>query len=78
MPKITLKDGVLSSDSYVKATRQYTCGKGTVSELTLDMPAGLTVQGAISVNAHCHCCGEKVEIPTGKHSVNSDGVLLTE
>ncbi|VVP44795.1 hypothetical protein PS880_05037 [Pseudomonas fluorescens] len=34
MPKFTLKDGVLSADSYVKATRQYTCGKGTVSELT--------------------------------------------
>ncbi|SOB53865.1 hypothetical protein [Pseudomonas lundensis] len=78
MPKFTFKDGVLSSDSYVKATRQYTCGKGTVSELTLDMPEGLTVQGAINVNAQCPCCGEKVVIPTGKHSVNSDGVLVTE
>lgn len=78
MPTITLKDGVLSSDSYVKATRQYICEKGTVSEVSLDMPAGLIVQGAITVNVQCPCCGENVVIPTGRHSVNSDGVLVTE
>lgn len=78
MPTYTIKDGALSADSYVKARRQYTCGKGTISELTLDMPAGLTVQGAITVEAQCPCCGEEVAIPTGKHSVNSDGVLVTE
>lgn len=78
MPEFTFEDGKLSSNSYVKATRQYTCGKGTVSQLTLDMPEGLTVHGAITVNAQCPCCGEKVVIPTGKHSVNCDGVLVTE
>lgn len=78
MPTYEIKDGVLSANSYVKATRQYTCKKGTGSVVTLDMPEGLTVQGAISVNAQCPCCGEKVEIPTGTHRVNSDGVLITE
>jgi len=78
MPRITIKDGVLSAESYVTATRQYTCGKGTKSTLTLNMPEGVTVNGAINVDTQCPCCGEKVVIPTGKHSVNSEGVLVTE
>ena len=78
MPKITIKDGVLTAESYVEAKRQYTCQKGTVSTLTLTLPEGVTFQGAINVNAQCPCCGEQVVIPTGKHSINSDGILISE
>jgi hypothetical protein len=78
MAKFTIKDGNLTAETYVKATRPYTCSKGTDSTLNLDWPEGLTLNGAISVNSKCPCCDEPVAIPTGKHSVNSEGVLVTE
>lgn len=77
MPEITLKDGVLSSKSYVKVTRAYRCQKGSEMTLSMDWPEGVTIRGPISVtNAKCPCCGEKVEIPHGEHSV-VNGVLVT-
>lgn len=78
MPEITLtKDGVLTSKTYVKATRDYTCQKGTSLTITLDWPEGVTVKGPINVtNLKCPCCDEPVAIPKGEHSV-VDGVLVT-
>jgi hypothetical protein len=78
MPKIYFKDGVLTAESYVKVTRQYTCKKGTTSTITLELPEGVTYQGTISMNLQCPCCGEQVAIPAGKHSINSEGVLVSE
>jgi hypothetical protein len=79
VPKIQIKDGVITPESYVKVTGQYTCSKGTVNNLTLDWPEGVIVNGAITLkNIQCPCCAEPIVIPTGKHFVNTDGVLVSE
>lgn len=80
MPQIQLKDGALSSASYVKATGRYTCPKGTVTEFTLSWPEGLiaNVTENLSVgNVQCTCCGVTATFPAGKHYVK-DGVLVHE
>jgi len=77
MPEISIVDGVMTSKTYVTATRPYTCAKGTSLTLTLDWPEGVTVDAPISItNMKCPCCNEPVEIPRGSHSV-VDGVLVT-
>ncbi|AJY65954.1 hypothetical protein B7760_00483 [Burkholderia glumae] len=38
MPTFKFIDGVLTPESFVKATLKYTCAKGSVSIITLDWP----------------------------------------
>lgn len=78
MPKIQFKDGNLTSDSYVKATGEYTCPSGTVTRFTMDWPEGVNMNGALNLqNLQCSCCGVTASFPTGEHYVK-DGALVHE
>lgn len=78
MPKTQIKDGVLSSETFVKATGQYTCPKGTITQFVLDWPEGATFNTQLAINnVKCSCCGEIAVLPTGKFYVK-DGVLISE
>jgi hypothetical protein len=78
MPTLQIKDGVVSSETYVKATAQYTCPKGSLVNFTIDWPEGVTMNTTLKVeNVKCPCCGEAAEFPAGKYYVK-DGALVRE
>lgn len=77
MPSFSIKDGVLTAGSYVKARTSYTCKKGTTSTVTFEFPEGMTLNSKLGFNTKCGCCGEAVELPMGKHSINSAGELVS-
>ena len=76
MPEITLKDGHLSAVSYVQCTRAFECQCGHNLTITMDLPEGVTYNGAITVDANCPLCNEQVVIAKGLHYIE-DYKLLT-
>jgi hypothetical protein len=77
MPTITLKDGVLSAETYVQVTREHQCNCGESLTLTLNMPEGVTFNSQITVNKDCPTCGDPIVIPRGEHYIE-DYKLLTK
>ena len=76
MPKITLKDGNISSDVYVQVSRDHICTCGEKFSLTLNMPEGVTYNGKINVtNVACPKCGEPVVLPEGHHYIENYKLL---
>ncbi len=75
MPKMTLKDGVLTAEVYVQVTRDYVCSCGQNITVTLDWPEGLTVNGPVNINKNCPACNEAIVIPAGKHYIENYKLL---
>lgn len=76
MPKITLKDGVLSAEVYVQVTRDHTCPCGASFTITMDMPEGVSYNGKINVtNVTCPKCGGPVILPDGHHYIENYKLL---
>lgn len=78
MPTITIKDGKLVAEELVAVKAKFTCSKGTVCDVTLNMPAGVTFRSKISVDKNCPCCGEPVVFPLGEHRIGENGELVSE
>lgn len=77
MPRMSFKDGVWTSDTNVQVKKDFVCQKGTSTTVTFDFPVNLTVNGSLNFNAQCSCCAEPFVLPTGKHSVNEAGELVS-
>ena len=75
MPKITLKDGILSAVVYVQVTRQHQCVCGEVLTITMQLPEGVSYNSEINVNSNCPKCGESVVIPYGHHYIENYQLL---
>ena len=65
------------SEGYVDAYSDYACSRGTQGRLALAFPKGAVLQGPLSVNLTCPCCGEGVVIPGGEHYVDGAGLLVS-
>ena len=77
MPEITLKDGALSAQTYVQASRDYTCSCGSNFTITMNLPENIIFNSQISIDKNCPQCNIPVVIPMGKHYVE-DFKLLTK
>ena len=75
MPQITIKDGVISAIAYVQVTREYICDCGAKNTITMNLPEGVTYNGAINVNANCPSCSKPVTIPHGHHYIENYKLL---
>ena len=65
------------ADDYVETYRDYACSRGTQGRMALSFPKGAVLQGPLSVNLTCPCCGEGVVIPGGEHFVDGTGMLVS-
>jgi hypothetical protein len=77
MPTYTLDVNTkqLSSDSYVRATREYDCSCGTRSTIAVDWPEGLTVEGPVDINSNCIHCGQRITFPPAHYYVENYRLL---
>lgn len=71
-------DGAWASQEFVTASSSFACARGTRGMLALSIPKGATLEGPISVDLTCPCCGESVVIQGRSHHVNAAGVLVSE
>ena len=69
--------GVGLGQEFVTASIQYACARGTRCMLALSIPKGATLEGPLSVDLTCPCCGEAVVIQGRSHHVNAAGVLVS-
>lgn len=78
MPKLTIKDGSITSNVYVKATLDYACDCGTESQVSINWPEGLIVntEELNVTNAKCPTCGEVVSLPAGSYGIRDYKVVL--
>ena len=77
MAEITIKDGKISSVSYVQCTREHVCPCGVHLTITMNLPEDVSYDAKITVNQNCPECGESVVIPRGHHYIE-DYRLLTK
>lgn len=75
MPTITIKDGVLSAETYVQVTREYVCDCGQSLTLTLEMPEGVIFNSQLTINKNCPVCGDQIVIPKGEHYIENYKLL---
>ena len=69
--------GMYSGEQYLTASSEYACARGTRGMLALSIPKGAILEGPLSVDLTCPCCGEAVVIQGRSHHVNEAGVLVS-
>lgn len=76
MPKMTMKDGILSFEDKVPVKIDYVCECGAEATITMELPENVTFNSEISISSLvCSTCGNGVKLPRSSYTV-IDGKLV--